>query len=59
METVYTPIENPGPTEARFLKDHPEWVKTHPWRLMGARDADKRQAAVLSSDFESTPAPKA
>jgi hypothetical protein len=58
METIYTPIENPGPLEARDLRDHPEWAQTHPWRLMGARDADKRQASMLADESRNMPAPK-
>lgn len=45
----YTPIPDPGPTEARFLKAHPEWPETHPWRILGARDSDNRQRAMCEA----------
>lgn len=48
MDYVYKPTENPGPLEARDLKEHPEWPETQPARLMGARDADRRQALMLA-----------
>lgn len=42
-QSPYAPITNPGPLEARFLEQHPDWVHIHPWRLMGARSADMRR----------------
>lgn len=40
----YKPIKDPGPEEANDLKQHPEWVKTKPWMLLLAREADKNSA---------------
>ena len=39
---VYELLPNPGWNEVRMLADNPEWAQTHPWRLLGARDEDRR-----------------
>jgi hypothetical protein len=61
---VYELLPNPGWNEVRVLADNPEWAQTHPWRLLGARDEDRRTekrhakmyaAGLLASPFQFGP----
>ncbi|NTW85529.1 MAG: hypothetical protein HGB30_05125 [Holophagaceae bacterium] len=61
---AYELLPNPGWNEVRMLADNPEWAQTHPWRLLGARDEDRRTekrhakmsaAGILASPFQFGP----
>lgn len=40
---AYEPLLHAGHLEAKMLREHPDWVQTHPWRFLVARCVDSHQ----------------